>query len=216
MHVVIMGCGRVGSQLAKVMTLEGHDVAIIDKKKSAFGRLSATFPGATIEGIGFDVDVMRAAGIERADAFVSVTNGDNSNILGARIAKSHFKVPKVIARIYDPVREELYRRLGIQTISSTSWAANKIKDLVLHAELVRHQSFGSGEVDLIEGEVPPSLAGRRIADLNLPGEVKVVAIVRLGRALIPGLGTTLEAGDAIHFVALASAVPKLKRMLLVD
>lgn len=213
MYVVIMGCGRVGSQLAKVLALEGHEVAIIDRDKAAFDRLSPKFTGLKVEGFGFDLDVMQKAGVERADAFVSVTNGDNSNILGARIARNHFRVPKVIARIYDPVRETLYRRLGIQTISSTSWAANKVKDMVLHAELVRHLSLGSGEVDVVEGEVPPSLAGKRIIDLNIAGEVKAIALVRYGKAMIPGLGVTLEAGDGIQFVVLSSAMPKLKRML---
>lgn len=213
MYVVIMGCGRVGSQLSKVLTLEGHQVAIIDKSAEAFERLGPTFKGKKVEGIGFDLEVMKAAGIEKADAFVSVTNGDNSNILAARIAKNRFRVPKVVARIYDPVRERLYRQLGIQTISSTSWAANKIKDLVLHGELVRHLSFGNGEVDLVEGEASPALEGTRVVDLNIPGEVKVVAIVRLGKAFVPGLGTELQAGDGIQFAVLSSGMPKLKKLL---
>ncbi len=213
MYVVIMGCGRVGSQLAKVLTLEGHEVAVIDKNEAAFERLNPRFPGLKVIGIGFDIDVLEEAGTDRADAFVSVTNGDNSNVLGARIAKNRFRVPKVIARIYDPVREELYRRMGVQTISSTSWAANKVKDMVLHGDLVRHLSFGSGEVDLMEGEVPPALAGKRVVELNLPGEAKVVTIVRLGKAFIPGLGTILERGDGLQLVVLSSAMPKVKRML---
>ncbi len=213
MYIVIMGCGRVGSQLAKVLTLERHEVAIIDKNEAAFDRLGSWFTGRTICGIGFDLEVLEEAGTDRADAFVSVTNGDNSNVLGARIAKNTFRVPKVIARIYDPVREGLYRRMGVQTISSTSWAANKVKDMVLHGGLVRHQSFGSGEVDLVEGEVPPALAGKRVVDLNVPGEVKVVSVVRLGKAFIPGLGALLETGDGIEMVVLSSAMPKLKRLL---
>lgn len=216
MYVVIMGCGRVGSQLAKVLTLEGHEVAVIDKNEAAFERLGPGFTGRKIRGIGFDLDVMEEAGVARADAFVSVTNGDNSNVLGARTAKSKFRVPKVIARIYDPVREDLYRRMGIQTISSTGWAANKVKDMVLHAEIVRHQSFGSGEVDLVEGEVSPALAGNRVADVNVPGEIKVVSIVRLGKAFIPGLGAELEAGDGIQLVVLSSSIPKLKRLLGIE
>jgi trk system potassium uptake protein len=216
MYIVIMGCGRVGSQLAKVLTLEGHEVAVIDRDESAFERLSPRFAGFKVVGTGFDLNVLKQAGIERADAFVSVTNGDNSNVVGARIAKHKFRVPTVVARIYDPRREALYRRLGVQTISSTSWAANKVKDLILHRELVRHLSFGNGEVDLVEGEIPPPLAGKRVIDLNIPGEVKVVAIVRLGNALIPGLGTTLETGDGVQFAVLSSAIPKLKRLLLVD
>ena len=213
MFIVIMGCGRVGSQMAKILALEGHEVSVVDKDAAAFERLGVTFGGRKIEGIGFDIEVLKKAGIEKADAFVSVTNGDNSNILGARIAKNMFRVPKVVARIYDPVRERLYRQMGIQTISSTSWAANKIKDMILHTELVRHLSFGNGEVDLVEGEIPPALAGRRVADINIPGEVKVIAIVRLGRAFIPGLGSELEAGDGIQLAVLSSAMPKVKKLL---
>lgn len=213
MYVVIMGCGRVGSQLAKILALEGHDIAVIDKNKAAFERLGTRFSGLKVLGIGFDIDVLEEAGTEKADAFVSVTNGDNSNVLGARIAKNRFRVPKVIARIYDPVREGLYRRMGVETISSTSWAANKVKDIVLHGELVRHQSFGNGEIDLVEGEVPAAMSGKRVIEFNLPGEIKVVSIVRLGKAFIPGLGTTVEAGDGLQLAVLSSAMPKLKRML---
>lgn len=216
MYIVIMGCGRVGSQLAKVLTLEGQDVAVIDKNPAAFERLGPTFKGKKIVGIGFDVDVLKEAAVDRADAFVSVTNGDNSNIVAARIARNFFRVPKVIARIYDPLRESLYRKLGIQTISSTTWAANKVKDLILHAALVRHLSFGSGEVDLIEGEITPQLAGRRVLDLNVPGEIKVVAIVRMGKAFIPGLGVEFEVGDGVQLVVLSSALPKLKRLLQIE
>lgn len=213
MYVVIMGCGRVGSQLAKVLTLEGHEIAIIDKNPDAFERLPKTFTGKKITGVGFDESVLKQAGIERADAFISVTNGDNSNIVGALTARNRFRVPKVIARIYDPVREQLYQHLGVQCISSTAWAANKIKDMVLHRELVRHMSFGSGEVDLIEGEILPPLAGKRVADINVHGEIMVVAIVRHGHPFIPGLGTTFEEGDGVQIVVANSAIPKLKRML---
>lgn len=216
MYIIIMGCGRVGAQLAKVLTLEGHDLTVIDKNPSAFERLPRTFTGKKITGIGFDEEVLLEAGIERADAFIAVTNGDNSNIVGALSAKNRFLVPKVIARIYDPLREQLYQQLGVQTISSTSWAANKIKDLILHAELVRHLSFGSGEVDLIEGEIPPQLAGKKVADLNVPGEIMVTAIVRYGHAFIPGLGAAFEEKDGIQVVVESSSIPKLKKMLYLE
>jgi len=213
LYIVIMGCGRVGSQLAKVLTLEDHDISIIDKDTEAFQRLGKTFTGKTVTGIGFDQDVLKKAGIEKADAFISVTNGDNSNIVGALVAKNRFRVPKVVARIYDPIREQLYQRLGVQTISSTSWAANKIKDLILHTQVVRHLSFGSGEVDLIEGEILPPLAGKSISDINIHGEIMVVCIVRYGHAFIPGLGTTFEEKDGIQIIVENSTIPRLKKML---
>ncbi len=213
MFIVIMGCGRVGSQLAKVLTLEGHDVTIIDKNPESFDRLLRTFKGRKVVGVGFDEDVLEKAGILKADAFIAVTNGDNTNIVGALVAKNRFRVPKVIARIYDPIRERLYQHLGVQCISSTSWAANKIKDLILHRELVRHMSFGSGEVDLVESEIGPSLVGKKVMDLNVHREIMVAAIVRHGHPFIPGLGTTFELGDGVQIVVSNSSITKLKRLL---
>lgn len=213
MYIVIMGCGRVGSRLAKVLTLERHEVAIIDKDPTAFKRLGEAFKGKAIEGFGFDRDVLEKAGIEQADAFIAVTNGDNHNIVGALVAKNKFRVPKVVARIYDPAREKLYQHLGIQTISSTAWAANKIKNLICHVELIRHFSFGNGEVEVVEGEISPQLAGRSINDLNIPGEIAVIAIVRFGRAFIPTSGVTFQEKDGIQVAVESSSLPKLKKML---
>lgn len=213
MYIVIMGCGRVGSRLAKVLTLEGHEVAVIDKDPTAFKRLGEAFKGQAIEGVGFDRDVLEKAGIERADAFIAVTNGDNHNIVGALAAKNKFRVPKVVARIYDPAREMLYQHLGIQTISSTAWAANKIKNLVCHVELIRHFSFGNGEVEVVEGEILPQLAGRSVSDFNIPGEIAIIAIVRFGKAFIPTSGVTFQEKDGIQVVVESSSLPKLKKML---
>lgn len=213
MYIVIMGCGRVGSRLAKVLTLEGHEVAVIDKDPTAFKRLGEAFKGKAIEGVGFDRDVLKKAGIEQADAFIAVTNGDNHNIVGALVAKNKFRVPKVVARIYDPAREKLYQHLGIQTISSTAWAANKIKNLICHVELIRHFSFGNGEVEVVEGEISPQLAGRSINDLNIPGEIAVITIVRFGRAFIPTSGVTFQEKDGIQVAVESSSLPKLKKML---
>lgn len=213
MYIVIMGCGRVGSRLAKVLTLEGHEVAVIDKDPTAFKRLGEAFKGKAIEGVGFDRDVLEKAGIEQADAFIAVTNGDNHNIVGALVAKNKFRVPKVVARIYDPAREKLYQHLGIQTISSTAWAANKIKDLICHVALIRHFSFGNGEVEVVEGEISPQLVGRSVNDLNIPGEIAVIAIVRFGRAFIPTSGVTFQEKDGIQVAVESSSLPKLKKML---
>lgn len=213
MHIVIMGCGRVGSRLAKVLTLEGHEIAVIDKDPAAFKRLGKTFKGQAVEGIGFDRDVLKKAGIDRSDAFIAVTNGDNHNVVGALVAKNKFRVPKVVARIYDPAREKLYQHLGIQTISSTAWAANKIKNLICHIELIRHFSFGNGEVEIVEGEISPQLTGRSVNDLNIPGEITVVAIVRFGRAFIPTSGTVFQEKDGVQIVVETAALPKLKKML---
>lgn len=215
MRIIIVGAGRVGSRLAKVLSLEGHEVVIIDTNPKVFDRLGKAFTGKTVAGIGYDLDVLQHAGIERADALVAVTNSDNANVVTALIAKNRFQVPKVIARIYDPLRERLYQTLGIQTFSSTSWAANKIKNVIAHVELIRHMSFGNGEVEVVEGEVAPQLAGKKVGDLIVPGEVQPISVIRYGRAFVPTSGTVLQEKDGIAFVVMNTAVPTLKKLLLV-
>lgn len=130
MHVVILGCGRVGAYLAGMLVEAGHQVTVIDKNSLAFSRLGADFPGKTVVGTGIDEDVLRRAGIEQADAFVAVTNGDNTNMMSAQVAREIFGVQRVICRVYDPLRGEFYRTLGLETICSTTWAANRIKELL--------------------------------------------------------------------------------------
>jgi trk system potassium uptake protein TrkA len=216
MYFVIMGCGRVGARLAKVLELEGHEVTVIDKDPIAFRRLGKAFKGRIVEGIGFDYEVLKKAEVERADSFIAVTNGDNHNAVGALVAKTKFNVPKVVARLYDPARESLYQHLGIQTISSTAWAANKIKTLVLHVELIRHMSFGNGEVEIVEGEIPWQLTGRSVGDVNIPGEILVIGIVRFGRAFIPSAGTVFQERDGIQVAVETGSIPKLKQMLYLE
>jgi len=212
MYIVIMGAGRVGSRLAKVLTLEGHKVVVIDKDAKAFKRLGAT-KVKEVEGVGFDLEVLEKAGIEEADAFIAVTNDDNSNVVGSLIAKNRFRVPKVIARIYDPLKEKLYQTFGIQTISSTSWAANKIKNMLLHVELIRHMSFGNGEVEIYEGEVSPQLSGKKVAGLAVPGEINLISVIRNGHSFVPTAGTILEEKDGIAFTVTSTAIPTLKKLL---
>ncbi|MHB0977753.1 MAG: potassium channel family protein [Candidatus Aquicultorales bacterium] len=213
MKILIMGCGRVGAQLARVLSLEGQTVTVIDKNPTAFERLGEAFSGKTVTGVGFDRDVLIGAGVNEADAFVAVTNGDNHNMVGALAAKTRFGVPQVVARVYDPAREPVYQHLGIQTISPTSWAANKIRSMVLHRGLVRHMSFGNGETELLEGQVPYKLAGHTVADLNVAGDIMVVCVVRYGKPFIPTSGTVFREGDGLQIVATVSAVARLKKML---
>jgi len=131
MHIIIVGCGRVGSQLATMLSSEGHDVVIIDKSAKSFKRLGSAFNGITITGIGFDADILKRAGVERADAVAAVTNGDNSNIMIGQIAKRMYNVPKVIARMYDPGRAVIYKKFGLDTICMTTIGANLIKGKLL-------------------------------------------------------------------------------------
>lgn len=213
MRVVIVGCGRVGSSLAELLSADGHDVAIIDRHPAAFKHLGKAFKGVAIEGNAFDRDVLTRAGIETADAFASVTAGDNTNYVLAAMARNRFKVPRVVTRIYDPLRAEIYRRFGVQTISSTVWGANRIRELLTYMGLTSLLTVGNGEVEVVEAEVSPLLAGHRVGDLTIPGEAHVIALVRDGAALIPSPATSLSGGDRVIVAALASALPKLERML---
>ncbi|HEX7973279.1 MAG TPA: NAD-binding protein [Anaerolineales bacterium] len=213
MKAIIMGCGRVGEQVARLMSDEGHNIVVIDYDANALARLKPTFKGRTVKGVGFDRNVLLEAGIQEADSFAATSSSDNANIVAARIARIVFHVPQVIARLYDPRRAEIYRRLGLLTISSTTWGAERIRELLLHPDLDPVVSFGSGEVSMVELEVPSQLVGRRVKDLNISGEVAVTAITRQGKAFIPILGTDFLAGDLLHLTILASSMDRFKELL---
>ena len=213
MKVIIMGCGRVGSQVGRLLQGEGHQVTVIDPDPRNLDRLGANFKGKKIKGVGFDRDVLIQAGIESADAFVASSQSDNANIVSARIARNIFLVPRVITRLYDPRRAEIYRRLGLVTISMTDWGAQRINELLAHSALEPNFYFGKGEVSLVAIETPPHLVGRLVKDLTVPGEISVVAITRQGEALMTTLGSELCAGDLIHFAVLAAAMERLETLL---
>lgn len=213
MKVIIMGCGRVGEQVSLLMANEGHDVTVIDFDEVALARLGTNFKGRRIKGVGFDRDVLIEAGIEDADAFAATSSSDTANIIAARIARNVFYVPRVIARLYDPRKAEIYQRLGLTTISSTTWGAERIHELMTHSELDPMHSFGNGDVHLLEIEAPASLIGRMVKNLNIAGEIDVAAITRQGRAFIPLSGTELRGGDLLHLIVLASAISRLEELL---
>lgn len=213
MRMVLLGCGRLGSQLANLWSKRGDKVAVIDKNPKAFVHLDPDFKGQTIEGIGFDKDVLMKAGIEKADIFVAVTSGDNTNIVATRLAKDYFRVPTVVTRIYDPRRAEIYRHLGVPTVSTTIWAMNQINGIIRHRELHGEFSFGNGEVQVIEYPLPPTVAGHSVNEITVPGEITVASITRDGRAFIPSLGTALMEGDTLGMVVLSSALSKLEKLL---
>jgi len=213
MRVIIMGCGRVGEQLARLMSEDGHDVAVIDYDATALARLGPDFKGRRIKGIGFDQDVLLRAGIEDADGFAAMSSSDNVNVVAARIARTIFHVPRVVARLFEPERAEVYRRLGLVTISSTTWGAERTRELLTHAELDAVRSFGAGEVQLLEVEVPPRLVGHSVRDLSVPGEVMVITITRDGKALLPSLGAVFRSGDVVHLAVLSDAMDRIARLL---
>ena len=197
MRVVVVGCGRVGAGLAAGLAAAGEVVAVIDKDPKAFERLGEQFGGLTVEGIGFDRDVLERAGAASADALVAVTGGDNSNVVAARVARDAYRVPRVIARIHDPRRAALYEELGVVTVSSTGWALRKIRDHLEHRTLKEEQTFGRGEVSLLRLELPQHLVDRSVADVEGEG-LRVVSVTRRGGAFVPGPGTGLAEGDVVR------------------
>lgn len=213
MRVIIMGCGRVGEKIARLMVEDGHDVTVIDYNAEALARLGPDFRGRRVRGIGFDRDVLLRAGIEEADGFAAASSSDNANVVAARIARNIFHVPHVVARLFDPERAEVYKRLGLVTISSATWGAERIRELLTHAELDAVRSFGAGEVQMLEVEVPAHLVGRAVRDLSVPGEVNVITITRDGKAMLPTLGTSFQAGDVVHLAVLSSALDRIERLL---
>jgi trk system potassium uptake protein TrkA len=211
MYVIIVGCGRVGSQLAKLLSGEGHDVVIIDKNPEAFRRLGGTFNGLTIVGNGFDPELLKQAGIEKADAFCAVTNGDNTNIMASQIAKRLFKVPKVVTRVYDPKRAGIYRSLGLDVISGTILFAAMIRDKLIESRFSSYL-IESGELGVLEIEVTDKLSGKRVSELNIPDEFLVATIVRKRGVIIPRPETTLEKGDILMGVVKTTSLKKAREI----
>ena len=208
MNFVIIGCGRMGSGLAQALSLRGHAVAVVDRNPHAFEVLNTGFKGRTVTGVGIDRDVLERAGINQADGLAAVTDSDETNVIAARIARTALGVPHVVARVYDPRKAEVYRRLGVQTISTTAWGVNRIADLLTMTELHVVSSLDA-DVNLVEATVTPSLVGRAASELNLPGEIVLASISRAGHGFLPRPGTRLEPGDRLHLAVLASAQDRL-------
>jgi trk system potassium uptake protein TrkA len=213
MRLIVMGCGRVGSALAAQFELEGHDVCVVDRDPATRELLPATFRGQFEVGNGYHRAVLERAGVRHSDAFVAVTAGDNTNIVGARTAREVYRVPHVVARIYDPRRAEIYRELGIVTVASVAWTVNRIRQLLVHRFLDPAASFGSDEVLLVREPIPAYLAGRPLAHLEVDGEIRPVEVTRLGRSFVPGRATVAEAGDIVTFAVAAAALGRLRDFL---
>ncbi|OGO15636.1 MAG: hypothetical protein A2Y93_14655 [Chloroflexi bacterium RBG_13_68_17] len=213
MRVIIMGCGRVGEQVSRRLDEKGHQVAVIHDADEVIERLGPRFHGKVVIGVGFDRDVLLRAGIENADAFAATSPSDNANIVASQIARNIYRVPRVIARLYDPRRAELYRRLGLVTISTTTWGAERIYEMLTHTELDAEVTFGHGEVTLIPVDVPLNLIGRTVSNVAIPGEISVVAITRNGVAELPMLGSEFRAGDLIHFAVHSRALSRFETLL---
>ena len=213
MHVVIMGCGRVGSSLATELEAAGHSVAIIDQSREAFRRLGPDFKGRTISGVGFDRDTLLEAGIETADAFAAVSNGDNSNILAARVARETYGVANVVARIYDPGRAEIYQRLGIPTVATVIWATDQILRRLVPEGSRSEWRDASGSIQLCEMHPHKDWFGSPIAFLEETTGARVAFITRLGEGLIPDTHTVLQEGDLVHVTVRDEDIVKVEEIL---
>jgi len=194
-HIVIMGCGRVGASLARSLESRGHSTSVIDSNPDAFRRLGPSFAGSTVTGMGFDRGVLVSAGIEQADAFAAVSSGDNSNIIAARVAREVFRVPNVVARIYDPRRAEVYERLGIPTVATVPWAADQMLRRLLPAGSEPAWRDPSGRLRLDNAYAPFAWVGRTVAALEAQTGARVAFITRLGTGQQITGDTVIQEGD---------------------
>jgi trk system potassium uptake protein TrkA len=213
MKIIVIGCGRTGAGLARVLDTAGHAATVVDSDPVAFQRLGPTFTGTQIVGIGFDRQVLVRAGIETADGIAAMTGDDEVNAVVARLAGRFFRVPKVVARLHDPRQADIYRRLGVQVVAPVGWGIHRAADLLTFSDVGALMSLGTGQVDLVEVDLPHLLGGRPIEELTAPGEVVPVAISRAGRTFIPTSETTMQSGDVVHLAVLAASRGRLDSML---
>jgi trk/ktr system potassium uptake protein len=199
-HVVIMGCGRVGSTLARSLEDRNHTVSVIDSNPDAFRRLGPSFNGTKVTGYGFDQAVLAEAGIERADAFAAVSSGDNSNIIAARVARETFGIQQVVARIYDPGRAEVYQRLGITTVATVKWTADQVLRRILPAGAEPDFRDPSGTIRVDQVPVSEAWVGSRTTDFQEQASCRIAWIDRLGEGMLPTRETVLQEGDMLHLV----------------
>ena len=213
MHIVIMGCGRVGASLARALERRGHSVAVIDIVQDAFRRLGPEFQGKTVKGVGFDRQVLVRAGIERADGFAAVSSGDNSNILAARVVRETFEVHNVVARIYDQGRAEVYERLGIPSVATVRWAADQVLRRLVPEGSEPEWRDAAGTVRLIRLAAHDAWVGRKIADIESAIGTKIPFLSRFGQGMVPDAATLLQHGDTVYAAAANDAVEHIESVL---
>jgi trk system potassium uptake protein TrkA len=212
-HIVIMGCGRVGSTLAHILEDRGNAVAVIDQDPEAFRKLRASFKGSRVTGVGFDRDVLVQAGIDKADAFAAVSSGDNSNIISARVARESFGIERVAARIYDPRRAEVYQRLGIPTVATVRWTADQMLRKLLPDGAEPLWRDPTGKIVLAEVAVSPRWFGEKIKIVEAAAGTRIAFIDRLGEAMVPTPVTVLQEGDVLHVIAPEGELDRIAAVL---
>jgi len=213
MKIMIIGCGRQGAELAKALSLNGCEVTVVDNDQTTFERLGPSFGGRVILGNGIDHDVLVQGGIEESDGIAEVTASDEINIVAARLARRVFKVPRVVARVHDPLKAEIYQRLGLMTVTPTMLGTQRFRELLTFSPLSPIKRLGNGEVSIIEMEVPPGLVGRTVNELTVPVEIQVIAITRSNKTDIPMSGTVFQEKDIIHMAVESSSTSHLKALL---
>jgi trk system potassium uptake protein len=200
LHVVIMGCGRVGSTLAQSLEHRGHTVAVIDVNADAFRRLGADFQGLTVTGIGFDREILTTAGVERADAFAAVSNGDNSNIIAARVARETFGVERVVARIYDAKRAEVYERLGIPTVATVRWTADRMLRHIVRDDLLEVWRDPTSTISIVEVPLNHGWIGRSVRAIEEASGARVAYVMRFGKSTLPTPSMALQDSDQVFML----------------
>jgi trk system potassium uptake protein len=209
MHMIIAGCGRVGSSLASTLDNLDHTVVVIDKSAKAFERLPGGFKGRPLVGFVFDRHILEEGGIKEAAAFAAVTNGDNSNVVSARVAKEHYRVPQVVARIYDPRRALIYQRLGIQTVATVRWTTDQVMRHLLPDEAPAEYTIDNGEVVVSSVPAPPGVVGKSAMTLDLDGVRRVIAVSRFGVPRVPDPRLTVQDGDILHISVVRGSAAEL-------
>lgn len=213
MHIVIMGCGRVGSSLARSLEKRGHTVSVIDVDMDSFRRLGPDFRGTTVKGVGFDREVLAKAGIEQADGFAAVSSGDNSNILAARVVREQFGVHNVVARIYDQGRAEVYERLGIPTVATVRWAANQVLRGLLPEGSEPVWRDPSGNARLLQVDVHHEWIGTTIGQISRTLRTPIPFVVRFGTGLVPTDETILQEGDLLYAAVELDRTDEVEQLL---
>lgn len=213
MRVIVVGCGRVGSGLARALVADGHEVSVIDQDPRARELLGRGFRGRFLEGSAIDRETLEEAGVEEAEALVAVTSSDTANVVAARTAHEAYRVPRVVARAYDPRRADVYSGLGIPTVAHVSWTIAEVRDLLFHQDLLPERTFGNGETMLVRSRLAAHLAGRAVRDLNAEGLVQVVEVTRDGRSFVPYTASALAAGDLVSLVVAAGALDQVRALL---
>ena len=213
MHVIVVGCGRVGSSVALTLSSAGHDVVVVDRKADAFRRLGDHFVGTTLVGVGFDRDVLTSAGITPESSVAAVTSGDNSNILIARVARETFGVAHVVARIYDPRRASIYQRLGIATVATVSWASERVLRFLTDSDASTAWIDPTGRFTLVERRVPAAAAGVSISDFEVASGGRVALLARVGESSIPAPSVLLQEDDMFQIIIRVDQIAHLDATL---